>query len=57
MVKMDSPAECASCAMSTAGKYNQSVAGTTHPLVVNVCVRVCVEVDVILWQNGWLDVL
>jgi len=48
MVKMDLPVEYASCAMPAAGKSNHSVAGTTHPLVGNVCV----EVYVVLWQNG-----
>jgi len=32
MVKMGSLTACATCAMLTAGKSNQSVAGMTHPL-------------------------
>jgi len=38
MLKKDSPVDCASGTMSTAGKSNQSVTGTTHPLVISVCV-------------------
>jgi len=55
LVKMYSPAACASCAMSTAGKSNHSATRTTHPLVGNVRsfdVWLCVEVKVVLWQNG-----
>jgi len=36
MMKMYSPAACASCAMSTVGKSNHSAASMTHQLVGNV---------------------
>jgi len=52
MVKMYSPAACASCTMSTAaGKSNLSASGTIHLLVGNVgsLTDGCIEVDVILW--------
>jgi len=54
MVKMYTPVACASCAMSTVGKSNLSASGTIHPLVGNVgsLSDGCVEVDVVLWQNG-----
>ena len=60
MVKMYSPAACASCTMSTAaGKFNLSASGTIHLLVGNVgsLMDGCIEVDVILWQNGRVDPL
>jgi len=59
MVKMYLPAACASCIMSTVGKSNHSASGTIHPLVDNVgsLLDGCVEVDVVLWQNGCVDPL